>query len=298
MTLATQLVNREKTRTELVNSGFNRYSLNSKDDLPPWFLDDEEKHYKSNIPITKEAVDALRAKMRALDARPIKKVAEAKARKKFKAAQRLEKTLKKAEGVNETTDLTEREKAKQIEKLLAKGAKTKLKKDIKVVVAKGANRGQKGRPTGVKGRYVMVDSRMKKEVRAARFLTGTSCSTRDITAAGKETEREGQQEAQAYIGFRSLCPRLVLSQTIIFTGRTSHPVSLSSSIIDYIAALLVYTSVLYRMSWSLISRSSHCCVSCSAEYTFGGGSRKSDSLSQSRRNCVHASSDDASGQVT
>ncbi|KAL1951683.1 hypothetical protein VTO73DRAFT_832 [Trametes versicolor] len=168
MTLATQLVNREKTRTELVNSGFNRYSLNSKDDLPPWFLDDEEKHYKSNIPITKEAVDALRAKMRALDARPIKKVAEAKARKKFKAAQRLEKTLKKAEGVNETTDLTEREKAKQIEKLLAKGAKTKLKKDIKVVVAKGANRGQKGRPTGVKGRYVMVDSRMKKELRAKK----------------------------------------------------------------------------------------------------------------------------------
>lgn len=209
MTLATQLVNREKTRTELVNSGFNRYSLNSKDDLPPWFLDDEEKHYKSNIPITKEAVDALRAKMRALDARPIKKVAEAKARKKFKAAQRLEKTLKKAEGVNETTDLTEREKAKQIEKLLAKGAKTKLKKDIKVVVAKGANRGQKGRPTGVKGRYLMVDSRMKKEVCAFCLAVDTLCS-RDLTAPGEETEREGHQEAQAYIGFWLPSLRLVL----------------------------------------------------------------------------------------
>lgn len=297
MTLATQLVNREKTRTELVNSGFNRYSLNSKDDLPPWFLDDEEKHYKSNIPITKEAVDALRAKMRALDARPIKKVAEAKARKKFKAAQRLEKTLKKAEGVNETTDLTEREKAKQIEKLLAKGAKTKLKKDIKVVVAKGANRGQKGRPQGVKGRYVMVDSRMKKEVRDLLLFVDTTCS-RDSTAASEETEREGQQEAQTHIGFRLLSLCLVLSQTIISVGRTSHPVSLPSSMIDYMAALLVYTSVLYSMSWSSISRLSHCCVSCSAEYTFGGGSRRSDSLSQSRRNCVHASSDDASGQVT
>ena len=157
-------MNREKTRTHLINDGFNRYSLNAKDGLPSWFLDDEEKHYKANIPVTKEAVAALRAKMRALDARPIKKVAEAKARKKLRAAQRLEKAMKKAEGVNETSDMTEREKAKQIEKLMQKGASKKQKKEVKVVVAKGSHKGVKGRPKGVKGRYVMVDSRMKKEV--------------------------------------------------------------------------------------------------------------------------------------
>ena len=165
VTLAQQLVNRQKTRTELVNEGFNRYSLNAKDGLPSWFLDDESKHYKANIPVTKEAVAALRAKMRALDARPIKKVAEAKARKKMKAAQRFEKALKKAEGVNETSDMTEREKAKQIEKLMQKGTASKAKKEVKVVVAKGAHKGLKGRPKGVKGRYVMLDSRMRKEVR-------------------------------------------------------------------------------------------------------------------------------------
>ncbi len=164
VTLAQQLVNRQKTRTELINDGFNRYSLNAKDNLPTWFLDDEAKHYKSNLPITKEAVAALRTKMRALDARPIKKIAEAKARKKFKAAQQLEKAMKKAEGVNQTSDMTEKEKAKQIEKLMEKGTKAKKRKEIKVVVAKGAHKGLKGRPKGVKGRYVMVDSRMKKEV--------------------------------------------------------------------------------------------------------------------------------------
>lgn len=168
MTIAQQLVNREKTRTELINEGFNRYSLNAKDGLPSWFLDDESKHYKANIPVTKEAVTALRAKMRALDARPIKKIAEAKARKKFKAHQRLDKAMKKAEGVNETSDMTEREKAKQIEKLMSKSLKVKQKKDIKVVVAKGAHKGLKGRPGGVKGRYLMVDSRMKKEMRAKK----------------------------------------------------------------------------------------------------------------------------------
>lgn len=166
--LAQQLVNREKTKTQLINDGFNRYSLNSKEGLPSWFLDDEAKNYKLNIPITKEAMAALRAKQRGLDARPIKKVAEAKARKKYKAAQRLEKAMKKAEGVNATTDMSEREKAQQIDKLMRKGtsASQKAKAEVKLVVAKGAHKGVKGRPKGVKGRYTMVDSRMKKEASA------------------------------------------------------------------------------------------------------------------------------------
>jgi AdoMet-dependent rRNA methyltransferase SPB1 len=166
VTLAQQLVNREKTKTQLINDGFNRYSLNAKDGLPAWFLDDEAKHYKANLPITKEAVMALRAKQRELDARPIKKVAEAKARKKMRAVQRLEKAMKKAEGVNQTSDITEKEKASQIEKLMKGGLRKggKRKSDIKLVVAKGPNRGLKGRPKGVKGRYRMVDSRGKKEV--------------------------------------------------------------------------------------------------------------------------------------
>lgn len=166
VTIAQQLVNRERTKTDLINDGFNRYSLNSKEGLPAWFLDDESKHYKANLPVTKEAVDMLRARQRALDARPIKKVAEAKARKKFKAVQKLQKAMKKAEGVNASADLSEREKAQQIQKVMLKGlTKAKQKKsEVKLVVAKGAHKGLKGRPKGVKGRYQMVDSRMKKEV--------------------------------------------------------------------------------------------------------------------------------------
>ena len=173
MTLAQMLVNRQKSKTDLINDGFTRYSLNSKEGLPSWFLDDESKHYKANIPVTKEAITALRNKLRSLDARPIKKIAEAKARKKLRAAQRLEKAMKKAEGVNETTDMTEREKAKQIEKLMQKGLSggRKPKKEIKLVVAKGVHKGIKGRPKGVKGRYTMVDSRMKKEVRVMYHLS-------------------------------------------------------------------------------------------------------------------------------
>ncbi|KAG2044735.1 Spb1 C-terminal domain-containing protein [Suillus americanus] len=169
VSIAQRLVNRHTTKTHLLNDGFNRYSLNAKDGLPSWFLDDEGKHYKPNIPVTKEAIAALRMRQRALDARPIKKVAEAKGRKKLRATQRLEKTMKKAEGVNETSDMSEREKAKQIEKLMRKGtAKANQKKETKVVVAKGAHKGVQGRPKGVKGRYVMVDARMRKETRAKK----------------------------------------------------------------------------------------------------------------------------------
>ncbi|KZO96015.1 hypothetical protein CALVIDRAFT_515292 [Calocera viscosa TUFC12733] len=169
LTLASQLVNREKTRTDLLNDGFNRQTFNDRDGLPAWFLDDEQKYYRTNLPITKEAITALRARQRALDARPIKKVAEAKGRKKMRAMRRLENAMKKAQGVNDTTEMSEREKASQIEKLMRKGlSKGKKKDDVKVVVAKGAHRGVKGRPKGVKGRYVMVDRRGKKELRATK----------------------------------------------------------------------------------------------------------------------------------
>jgi len=123
-------------------------------------------------------VATLRARQRALDARPIKKVAEAKARKKLRATQRLEKAMKKAEGVQDASDLSERAKAQQIEKLMRRGASNgKPKKDIKVVVAKGSHKGLKGRPKGVKGRYKMVDSRMKKEVIFLWVLLGFSNPT-------------------------------------------------------------------------------------------------------------------------
>lgn len=169
------MVNRKITSDQLIDQGFNRLSTHHKDGLPDWFLDDESKHYKANIPITKESINALREKQRALDARPIKKIAEAKARKKFKAVQRLEKARKKADGVMETEDLNDNEKARQVGKLMGKGRSGAVKRpEKKVVVARGANKGVKGRPQGVKGKYKIVDARMRKEVRAMKRIKKAS----------------------------------------------------------------------------------------------------------------------------
>ncbi|KAI8143270.1 Spb1 C-terminal domain-containing protein [Fennellomyces sp. T-0311] len=170
ITLARQLANKEKTKNDLIDEGFSREAFRDKTGLPEWFLDDENRHNKPHLPVTKEAVKALREKLKALDARPIKKIAEAKARKKMKAAKRMAKAAKKANDIADNPDMTEKEKVQSINRLLARSTKSKPKKEVKLVVAKGSNRGLKGRPAGVKGRYKMVDSRMKKDLRAQKRL--------------------------------------------------------------------------------------------------------------------------------
>lgn len=169
MTMAQQLASGVKTKHDLVDENFNRYAFKDRDGLPDWFLEDESKHDRPHRPITKAGAAAIKEKMRALNARPIKKVREAKDRKKFHAAQRLEKLRKKSALLNDEEGMTEKEKANSITKLMSKAAKRKPQKKTAVVVAGGANKGQ-GRPRGVKGKYKMVDSRLKKDVRAEKRL--------------------------------------------------------------------------------------------------------------------------------
>ncbi|KAH0036434.1 hypothetical protein KCU80_g7400, partial [Aureobasidium melanogenum] len=170
MTLAHQLATGQKTKHDLLDDNFNKYSLRDVDGLPDWFLDDETKNSKPHRPITKEAAAAIKEKMRAFNARPIKKVREAKARKQLHAAQKLEKLKKKSALLAESEDVSEKDKASNIAKIMARAGKAKKRKPVQVVVAgKGKHRGA-GRPGGVKGKYKMVDARLKKDVRAEKRL--------------------------------------------------------------------------------------------------------------------------------
>ncbi|KAI1030583.1 hypothetical protein LB505_004030 [Fusarium chuoi] len=170
MSLAHRLATGQTTTHDAIDDGYNKYAFRDRDGLPDWFVEDESRHDKLQKPISKAAAQAIKEKLRAFNARPIKKVREAKARKKFKAAQKLEKLKKKSELLNNDENMTEKEKAASISRLISRAAKKPQKQQPKLVVARGLNRGIKGRPKGVRGRYKIVDKRQKKELRAQKRI--------------------------------------------------------------------------------------------------------------------------------
>lgn len=170
MALAQQMATGEKKSQDLVDDGYNKHAFRELDGLPDWFLDDENRHATPNRPITKAAAAAIKEKTRAINARPIKKVMEAKGRKKMKAAQKLEKLRKKSSLLAEDDALSERDKSQAIATMMGKAAKKKPRQKAQLVVARGNNRGISGRPRGVKGKYKIVDPRMKKDLRAQKRL--------------------------------------------------------------------------------------------------------------------------------
>jgi AdoMet-dependent rRNA methyltransferase SPB1 len=115
-------------------------------------------------------VEVYRAKLKEINSRPIKKIAEAKARKKRHALKKLDKARKKAESIADLgEDVTVQEKAQQIKQVYKRaGVLGKRKREVEYVVAKrGVGRRVK-RPAGVKGHFKVVDPRMKKDTRGNR----------------------------------------------------------------------------------------------------------------------------------
>ncbi|GBG70276.1 hypothetical protein CBR_g6403 [Chara braunii] len=150
---------RKKQREEIIDSAYNRYTFND-DNLPQWFANDERKHMKPLPVVTKEEVEAARAENKAIDARPVKKVAEAKARKRRRIQKKLEAVRQRANAIANQEDLNSRSKNKMIDKLYKKVQTRPPKKEVVVVRGKsgkiGANAG--------KGK-LRVDKRMLKDKR-------------------------------------------------------------------------------------------------------------------------------------
>lgn len=164
LALGTLMIKSQKARRDIVDAGYNRYAFNDEN-LPKWFAEDEEKHCRKQMPVTAEMVAEYKAQLKAVNARPIKKVAEAKARKKQRAAKQLEKARKRAEAITEKLDMTDAEKAQQVRAIYKKALGNKDKGKVTYLVAKKATGRKVRRPPGVKGRFKVVDPRMKKDLR-------------------------------------------------------------------------------------------------------------------------------------
>jgi AdoMet-dependent rRNA methyltransferase SPB1 len=167
-----EMVKSRKRRRELVEMSYHRYTHGDEAGLPDWFVEDERKHCRIERPVTKEQIEAYKAKQKAIDAAPIKKVAEAKARKKRKMVKRLEKVRKKAETVTDSVDISDKAKMKQIKDIYKKAGLLKSeKKEVAYVVGKKGVGKRVSRPPGVKGRFRVVDPRMKKDNKKKKLET-------------------------------------------------------------------------------------------------------------------------------
>lgn len=159
---------RKKFREETINSSYSRIAYDEDErDLPQWFAQDEGKANVPNYNLTKEEVDIEKKALMEWNARPSKKVTEAKARKKMRLAKAMQKIKNKAQVVA-SSDITEGSKMRQIKKMYTK-EKAKHKEEKSYVVNRSFNSSQNLKTArGVK----MVDARMRADTRNAKKLRG------------------------------------------------------------------------------------------------------------------------------
>lgn len=142
-----------KARDAMIESGYNRYTFHD-DAAPEWLLEDERKHFVPMSQVTAEEVAAEKEYFKKVNARPIKKIAEAKNRQKRRAHKALEKAKANANAIAEGEG-SQASKAKRIASLMAKAKAN----------AKGG-KGQAGK--GKKGSGKKFDSRMKADMRGQK----------------------------------------------------------------------------------------------------------------------------------
>lgn len=169
LALAAEMILRKRKR-DVIDSAYNRWTFNDPE-MPAWFEDEETTHKQLNLPVTKEMAADIKAREREINQRPIKKVLEAKARKKRRVARQLEKLKAKATAITESETMTDREKTHQIQALYKKAKVGDRHEKPTFVRAKKGHKGQMPtRPAGASGKVKVVDRRFKSDLAGKKRL--------------------------------------------------------------------------------------------------------------------------------
>jgi AdoMet-dependent rRNA methyltransferase SPB1 len=164
LALASMMVQKSKAK-DLIDASYNRYAWNDSEALPDWFADDEEKHYRPQIPIPKNVLAQMKERFMEMATKPVKKVAEARGRKQRMQMKKLKAAKKKATDIANLPDMSTREKLKAIDRAM-KGAKLRKESKVYVVSTRGGAKTAGGKKAG-KGKTKLVDPRMKSDKRNA-----------------------------------------------------------------------------------------------------------------------------------
>jgi AdoMet-dependent rRNA methyltransferase SPB1 len=157
LALGTMMLRKSKEKA-LVDASYNRFAWNDPEGLPDWFVDDENKNYRPQLPIPPELLAKMKEKFMSLATRPIAKVAEARARKNKRAKLQLSAAKKKAEAVANSSEMSEAMKLKAISKAMRGHDASKPGKTYVVSQKGGKTRGGKG--------VKLVDKRMISDKRS------------------------------------------------------------------------------------------------------------------------------------
>jgi AdoMet-dependent rRNA methyltransferase SPB1 len=169
MALGSLMVDSKKSRMDLIDAAYNRWTFDADSGLPDWFTEDENKHNKPELPISKALMDQFRAKLREINARPIRKVTEAKNRKRRRLQKRLEKLRSTAMSLADVGDMSEIAKARQMRKAISKAARADERKVQVVAIKKGGGGHSQTKGKVPKGAKVkVVDRRLKSDRRGEK----------------------------------------------------------------------------------------------------------------------------------
>jgi len=159
LALGTMMLRKSKEKA-FVDASYNRFAWNDPEGLPNWFLDDENKNYRPQLPITPALIAKMKERFLSIATRPIAKVAEARARKNKRSKLKLTAAKKKADAVANSSEMSEAMKLKAISKAMRGNDSSRPEKTYVVSRKGGGNQGGKG--------IKLVDKRMMSDKRGMK----------------------------------------------------------------------------------------------------------------------------------
>lgn len=191
------LVESKKSRMDLIDAAYNRWCFNDDDVLPEWFTENENLYNKPELPVTRELVQQFRDKIKEINQRPIRKVVQAKARKRRRLVKKLEKMRNTATSLMDDPTMSATQKNREMRKMVSKLARDTKKKVSVVAIRKGG-----GGRAMVKGRRVprgskvkVVDKRLKNDIKSQKraFERNTAKSKAKHRRKAKRTNAKRAQ---------------------------------------------------------------------------------------------------------